>query len=113
MKGADRVIRLRMDGWQPRDVLIRIAKAPPPQPVPRSLRADFDALDSEYPTVYTDGETPETADLRWCLGLPIHVVAEQETPLPLFDRWVQAVANAHPAMMGMVGPQGEVAAWKP
>ena len=45
MKGADRVIRLRMTGWQPRSVLVRIAKAPPPKRVPPSLREDFAALD--------------------------------------------------------------------
>lgn len=113
MKGADRVIRLRMTGWQPRSVLVRIAKAPPPKRVPPSLREDFAALDDEHPTVYTDGTTPETADLRWCLGLLVHVVAEPETPSALFDRWVDAVASAQPAIMGMIGPQGEVAEWRP
>lgn len=113
MRGADRISRLRLAGYKPADVLIRIAKAPPPQRVPASLRADFDALDDEYPTVYTDGEIPEVADLRFVVGMLVHVVAEPDTDTDEFDRWVDAVAINEPARIGMIGPQGEVAAWAP
>lgn len=111
MRGTERITRLRLAGLKPASVVIRIGKAPPHERVPGSLRADFDAIDDEFPTVYTDGDTPEVADLRFCVGMLVHLVADPEISPDEFDRWVDAVASNEPARMGMIGPQGEVAAW--
>lgn len=111
MKGADRVIRLRLEGYKPSSCWLYFGSKKPDS-APRTLRPYLEELNDEHPDIWTDGDIPETADLRWVRGLVIHMIADRNTPDDLFDRWVNAVAQNEPAAMGMLLPNGEVAGWK-
>lgn len=95
-----------MQGWKPADICICVG------PAPKRLPPD-DEVEQIHPTVWTDGETPEIADLRWCHGVLVHLLADEGIPESVFDRWVTAVVEAGPAKVGMLGPTGEVALWAP
>lgn len=74
---------------------------------PESLLAQ-----GEVPRVYTAGEVPELADLRWLTGLRVSLLP-LECGSDLWGRWWSAVQSAFPAFMAGVEPDsGEVVTWR-
>ena len=66
----------------------------------------------ELPTVHTEGDSVSTVDLRFLVGLRVHVTAaacSSET----WWRWWDAVVAAKPAHAIGVEPDGEVIEWRP
>lgn len=84
-----------------------------PAPVVRyAWQAPEDALaQGVVPTVYTAGETPELADLRWLTGLRVSLLP-RECGMALWGRWWEAVRAAAPAFMAGIEPDTEeVVTW--
>lgn len=65
----------------------------------------------EVPTVYTAGEQPELADLRWLTGLRVSMLP-RECGSELWSRWWSAVQAAGPRCMAGIEPDTEeVVTW--
>lgn len=63
------------------------------------------------PTVYTAGEPPELADLRWLTGLRVSMLP-RECSADLWGRWWAAVQAACPRFMAGIEPDTEeVVTW--
>lgn len=73
---------------------------------PESMLAQGDV-----PTVYTAGEQPELADLRWLTGLRVSMLP-RECSSDLWARWWSAVQAAGPRFVAGIEPDSEeVVTW--
>jgi len=65
----------------------------------------------ELPTVWTQGEKPELADLRFLRGLRVHLELREADPL-LFWRWWEAIHDIEPRAVYGIDATGEVVSWQ-
>ena len=104
MIGHRQVIEARQQGLRPRTVELVIGPAPVvryPWQDPETLLAD-----GAMPSVYTDGDSPELADLRFLVGLRVSILP-RECSTDLWMRWWFAVQAARPLLLASIDPETE------
>lgn len=94
-----------------RPTLVDLVIGPAPE-VRYGWQAPETALEQGcVPTVYTAGDAPELADLRWLRGLRVSLLP-RECGMDLWGRWWSAVQAAGPAFMAGIEPDTEeVVTW--
>lgn len=90
MRGHRQIQRARAHGLAPRHVFV-VVGACPDRPV---FPVDGDMWHDALPQVWTDGATPETADLRWSRGLRVDLTCAEGEPDELLIRWYGALVAA-------------------
>lgn len=106
MVGHQQVMQARRSGYKPSAVFVEIGTPPDGAPSP-----ERDLRDGLLPAVWTMGATPATADLRFVLGMRVHVTLHQGSS-EMFWAWWDAIQAAKPAEMYGVEPDGEVVTWR-
>ncbi len=106
MIGHQQVIDARRAGYKPAAVFVEIGT-----PRADALSPERDLRDGLLPAVWTMGATPAAADLRFLLGLRVHVTLHQGTS-EMFWAWWDAIKDAKPEAMHGVEPDGEVVTWR-
>ncbi len=96
MIGHDAVTAMRASGWKPRDLVVIDDKPG------RSLNPD------EADVVFVGGDTPETADMRFAVGLMVHLLADD---MSRGVRWADRLL-ADGAATVIQNSQGEIAVWR-
>jgi len=107
--GHRQIEEARASGWRPAAVFIEIGQAPDvewPWQAPEEQLAR-----EEIPVVWTHGEKPEFADLRFLRGLRVHLELREGDPL-LFWRWWEAIHDIEPRAVYGIDANGEVVAWQ-
>jgi len=104
--GHQSVIDARRAGYRPSAVFLEIGTPRMGAPSP-----ERDMRDGLLPAVWTMGETPAAADLRFLLGLRVHVTLHEGSS-EMFWLWWDAVKNAKPAAVYGVEPDGKVITWQ-
>lgn len=110
MIGHLQVVEARRHRQRPTLVDLVIGPAP-------AVRFAWEAPESmleqgEIPRVYTAGESPELADLRWLTGLRVSLLP-RECGTDLWGRWWAAVQAARPRFMAGIEPDTEeVVTWR-
>lgn len=109
MKGHRQVVAARVAGWKPAAVFVTVGTAPP-------MRYAFDNPESAMalgglPEVWTDGELPALADLRFLRGCRVHLDLREGARWAFGAWWDVLVAAGVQAIYG-VDPEGEVVAWQ-
>jgi hypothetical protein len=107
MTGHWQVVQARRAGYRPLAVFLFVGApgegAPP---------AERDMRDGLLPAVWTMGASPKALDLRFLLGLRVHVWLHEGSS-EMFWSWWDAIKEAKPAQMFGVEPDGEVVTWQP
>lgn len=106
MTGQGQIVKARRYGYKPRAVFVEIGTLPAD-----AMPPERDIRDGLLPAVWTQGATPATADLRFLLGLRVHVTL-REGSSEMFWQWWDAIQAAKPAAMYGVEPDGEVMTWQ-
>jgi hypothetical protein len=107
--GHRQIEAARASGWRPAAVFIEIGPAPK---VGWSWQAPDEQLSNgEIPVVWTQGEKPEMADLRFLRSLRVHLELREGDPL-LFWRWWEAIHDIEPSAVYGIDATGEVVAWR-
>jgi hypothetical protein len=107
--GHRQVIAARRAGYKPKAVFLEIGHPPALGLV--DTPAEQQMAQGQIPTVWTNGASVSTADLRWLVGLRVHVVNAQSSSWHFWEWW-EAVCDAHAAHVVAVEPDGEVIEWR-
>ncbi len=102
MIGHDQVIALRAEGRKPAAIFLE------DRPVP-AIGAGWELDVGGLPAVYVGGDNPERADLRFVVGLRVHLVANDPERAV---RWVDRLLLDGAAHV-IQTTQGEVFQWRP
>ncbi len=103
MKGHRQIIEARRRGLLPVCAFVSVGRAP-------GFRSDWfenEIAEGALPEVWTDGDCPETADLRWSHALRLHMSPCDGTDAELLLRWTQAFEAAGARFVVIVTPDGE------
>ncbi len=106
MIGQQQILQARRSGYKPAAVFVEIGTPPA-----GAVSPERDLSDGLLPAVWTMGATPATADLRFLVGMRVHVTLYQGTS-EMFWAWWDAIRAAEPAEMYGVEPDGEVVTWR-
>lgn len=109
MIGHRQVIAARRAGYKPAAVFLEVG--PPPDAGLIDTPAEQQLAQGQLPTVWTNGASVATTDLRWLVGLRVHVVNAQASSWHFWEWW-EAVCDAKPAHVVAVEPDGEVIEWR-
>lgn len=109
MIGHLQIIAARQRRRRPTMVELVIGRAP-------AVRYEWEAPETlleqgAIPAVYTNGDPPELADLRWLKGLRVSILP-RECGSDLWGRWWDAARAAEPRFMAGIEPDTEeVVTW--
>ena len=109
MIGHRQIIDARSAGWKPQCVFFHIGPAPVRGIVDVPNEGELDA--GYLPTVYTNGDNVATVDLRWMVGLRVHVLPVACSP-ETFWKWWDAGVEAKPDHAFGLEPDGEILQWR-
>jgi hypothetical protein len=106
MRGHQQVVEARRRGYKPAAVFFDIGTPPA-----AAASSERDLSEGMRPAVWTMGGTPAAADLRFLLGVRVHVTLHEGSS-EMFWAWWDAIRAAKPAEMYGVEPDGEVVTWR-
>jgi len=109
MNGHQQVVALRESGYRPTCVFINIGPTPPARRL--TVAPERMLEQGGIPEVWTDGESPALADLRFLKGLRVHVSLMGGARAEFWPWW-DAVVNAQPDHAFGLEPDGEVLEWR-
>lgn len=105
MIGHRAIIDLRRRGARPAAVYLVVGPAP-------SWNPEGELAAGAIPAVYTEDTPIEAADLRFLLGLRVHVNHAEGCNTEAWWRWWEAVTKAGPSKAYGIDPEtGEVVTW--
>jgi hypothetical protein len=107
MTGQGQIVKARRYGYKPRAAFVEIGVPTVGTPAP-----ERDMRDGLLPAMWTQGAWPTNVDLRFLIGLRVHVSLREGTS-EMFWAWWDAIKDAKPAAMYGVEPDGEVVTWHP